>query len=136
VAQDLIQAFDRIDDEPKDPATYPQYDETLKDAIRQESDRFIQRVLWEGDGTLASFFTSNVSVVNDSLAALYGVSTAGSGGWREITLNPAERAGWLTRANILAATAHQLDGSPPLRSVFILEKFFCATPPLPPTMRT
>ena len=37
--------------------------------------------------------------------------------------------GWLTRANFLASRAHQLEGSPPLRSVFILERLFCSRRP-------
>jgi hypothetical protein len=123
--------FDRLEQEPKDPATYPSYDEALKQAIREESDRFVRKIMWEGDGTLASFLTSTQAVVNEPLAKLYGVSISGSD-WQPVTLDSTERAGWLTRANFLASRAHQLQGSPPLRSVFVLEKLFCLPPPDPP----
>ncbi len=123
--------FDRLDQEPKDAVTYPSYDESLKQAIREESDRFVRKIMWQGDGTLSAFFTSTETEVNPGLAALYGVSVSGSD-WQTVTLDPSERAGWLTRANFLASRAHQLQGSPPLRSVFVLEKFFCVPPPEPP----
>src|SRR6266540_2425481 len=115
--------FDRLAREAKDPTTYPQYTAALESAIREESDRFVEKVMWKGPGTLAAFLTSTAAVVNKPLGDLYGV-TAPATGWGDVTLDAGKRAGWLTRANFLASRAHQLDGSPPLRSVFIRERLF------------
>jgi hypothetical protein len=123
--------LDRLDREPKDPATYPKYNDALKSAIREESDRFVQKVMWQGPGTIAAFLTSTDTVVSAPLAGLYGVPAPATG-WGDATLNPAERAGFLTRANFLANRAHQLEGSPPLRSVFIRDRLFCLPPLTPP----
>jgi hypothetical protein len=123
--------LDRLAKEPKDPKTYPQYDDALESAIREESDRFVRKVMWQGPGTLAAFLTSTDTEVNAPLAALYGVAPPASG-WAAATLDPAQRAGFLTRANFLASRAHQLEGSPPLRSVFIRERLLCLPALMPP----
>jgi len=123
--------LDRIDREPKDPTTYPKYNDALKSAIREESDRFVRKIMWQGTGTIASFLTSADTMVNAPLAALYGVS-APVAGWADATLSSTERAGFLTRANFLTNRAHKLEGSPPLRSVFIRDRLLCMPPLMPP----
>jgi hypothetical protein len=123
--------LDRLDKEPKDAKAYPRYDDTLKNAIRDESNRFVQKVMWRGPGTVAAFLTSPESSVTAPLAALYGVP-APSTGWGDLTLDPTQRAGFLTRANFLASRAHQLEGSPPLRAVFVRERLLCLPPLAPP----
>jgi hypothetical protein len=123
--------LDRLDKEPKDAATYPKYDDNLKSAIREESNRFVQKVMWQGPGTIAAFLTSTDAVVNAPLAALYGV-TAPASGWGDVKLDPSQRAGFLTRANFLASRAHALEGSPPLRAVFIRDRLLCMAPLAPP----
>jgi hypothetical protein len=122
--------LDRIDREPKDPKTYPTYDDALKSAMREESDRLVAAVM-KGDGTLRSLFSSANTEVNAPLAKFYGVAAPATG-WAPAALNPTERAGFLTRPNFLAARAHMLQGSPPLRAIFILERLLCGTLPPPP----
>jgi hypothetical protein len=124
--------FDQIADEPKDPDRYPEYTSALSDAIREESDRFVSRVMWQGEGTVEALLTSRETEVNDVLAELYGVPAPSGGGWAEATLEEAERAGILTRASFLTGRAHRLEGSPPLRGVFVYERILCRTPPSPP----
>jgi hypothetical protein len=137
-ARDMLVEFHRqwldldgLLDEPKDPTAYPTYDAALVSAIREESDRFVGNVMWNGDGTVRSLLTSTTTEVNAPLAALYGVPAPASE-WAEVSLDPAERAGLLTRANFLASRAHKIAGSPPLRAVFVLERLLCQTPAPPP----
>jgi hypothetical protein len=125
--------LDRLDKEPKDAATYPKYNDALRGAIREESNRFVQKVMWQGPGTIAAFLTSTDAQVNAPLAALYGVAAPMStSGWGDVTLDPMQRAGFLTRANFLASRAHALEGSPPLRAVFIRDRLLCMSPLAPP----
>src|SRR5687767_15331222 len=51
----------------KDAAVFPAFNDTLRDSMREETRRFVSNVLWQGDGTLASLFTSNESFVNGPL---------------------------------------------------------------------
>jgi hypothetical protein len=126
--------LDRLAKEPKDPKTYPSYDAPLQAAIREETDRFVRKVMWQGAGTLNAFLTSTDTEVNAPLAALYGVSapTATATSWVAASLDPMQRAGFLTRANYLASRAHQLEGSPPLRSAFIRDRLLCLPALMPP----
>jgi hypothetical protein len=95
----------------------------------------VKKIMWQGPGTIAAFFTSTDAQVNGDLATIYGVPpspTATATDWRDVTLDPTQRAGFLTRANFLASRAHQLEGSPPLRSVFIRDRLLCLPPLVPP----
>ncbi len=123
--------FDQLYDESKDSGRYPEWDSSLVQAAREESDRFVSRVIWQGEGTFRALLTSTETEVNPALADLYGVS-APSSGWQPATLDATERAGILTRAGFLAGRAHRLEGSPPLRGIFVYERILCRAPPSPP----
>jgi hypothetical protein len=124
--------FDRIYEEPKDSDRYPAYTDELAQAIREESDRFVSQVMWAGDGTLSALFTSRETSVNAALAEHYGLPVSAGADWVPASLDPGERAGILTRAGFLAGRAHRLEGSPPLRGVFVYERILCRTPLAPP----
>jgi hypothetical protein len=124
--------FDRLLTEDKDPGLFPEWNDDLQAAMREESDRFVAHVFGaEGTGSVAELLTSSVSFVNADLAALYGVEVAGDG-WQQVSLPENERAGLLTRANFLASRAHSTNGSPPLRGVAVLDALLCSRPPSPP----
>jgi mono/diheme cytochrome c family protein len=124
--------LDRLEREAsKDPTLYPTFTAALKNAVREESDRFVAAVMVDGDGSLRALLTSPTTFVNADLAKLYGVAAPASG-WAAATLKPAERAGILTRANFLASHAHALSGSPPLRAVAIMRRLMCTSLPPPP----
>jgi hypothetical protein len=124
--------FDRVLSENKDPDLFPDWNDTLRDAMREESDRFVAQVFGPGgSGTVRELLTSAKSFVNRPLAALYGVTVAGDD-WQMVDLPSQERAGILTRANFLAGEAHSTNGSPPLRGVAVLDRLLCSRPPAPP----
>jgi hypothetical protein len=123
--------FDHVLDENKDPELYSTWNDALREAMREESNRFVAHVVSAGSGTVAELLTSTVSFVNPELAALYGVSIA-SGDWQFVNLPAEQRAGILTRANFLAGEAHSTNGSPPLRGVAVLDRLLCSRPPAPP----
>jgi hypothetical protein len=124
--------FDRVLSENKDPDQFPDWNDSLRDAMREESDRFVAQVFGpQGSGTVRELLTSTTSFVNGPLAALYGVPVTGDD-WQMVNLSAAERAGILTRANFLAGEAHSTNGSPPLRGVAVLDRMLCSRPPAPP----
>jgi hypothetical protein len=98
-----------------------------------ETRRFVANVLWRGDGTLQSLFTSNTSFVNGPLAALYGVSgPADPSTFVQVALNPAERAGILTQASMLASFARPDESSPVKRGKWVRVRLLCQDLPDPP----
>jgi hypothetical protein len=122
--------FDRVQDEPKEPGAFPDWGPELRDAIREEVDRFVGSEVFDGDGTIASLLTSRSSWVNRPLAAHYGLAAVD--GWTQVQLPASERSGILTRGDFLAGHAHETNGSPILRGVFVLERLLCSSIAAPP----
>jgi hypothetical protein len=122
--------FDRVLDEPKDATAFPEWGPALRDAIREEADRFIADVMFEGDGTIATLLNSRSSWVNGPLAEHYGLDPVSE--WTEVELPQGERSGILTRADFLAGHAHETNGSPVLRGVFVIDRLLCGGLGAPP----
>lgn len=123
--------FDRLDTIVPDPASYPSYTPALRDAMREELERFVAWLVHDERGGVDELLRSDRGFVDAELAALYGVASP-SEPWQPVTLDASERAGILTRAGFLAARAHAVQPSPVKRGVFVLEHLLCAPPPPPP----
>jgi hypothetical protein len=101
----------------KSAELYPEFDATLQAAMAAETEAFAANVVFDGDGTFTSLLTSTASSAEGPLATLYG-ATGGS-------LDPAQRAGILTRASFLAVTGAS-DGSHPVkRGIKIYRDLMC-----------
>ncbi|MGE0784747.1 MAG: DUF1592 domain-containing protein [Sandaracinaceae bacterium] len=122
--------FDRVTREPKNAEMFPDWSEDLRAAIREESDRFVGDVVWDGDPTLATLLTSRATYVNADLAAHYGVAPVGE--WTRVELPEGERSGILTRAGFLAGRSHETNGSPVLRGAFVIDRMLCRELGSPP----
>jgi hypothetical protein len=110
----------------KDPELFPEYSPALQDAMRAEVEALVHRVLFEGDGTLQELFTTTDAYVNASLASLYGVDgPADDDSWTWVELDPAQRAGILTRAAFLTVYGSARAQSPIRRGVYVVEEVLC-----------
>jgi len=117
----------------KDKVKYPEYNAELRQAIREENDRFTAMVMFEGSHSVGELLTSRMTQVNAPLAKLYNVA-APSAGWETAELPEAERSGFLTRASFLASHGHKFSGSPPLRAVYVMRRLLCMPELVPPAM--
>jgi hypothetical protein len=124
--------MDRVLRAVKDPATFPRWSASLAASMNEEGYRFAESVLLLGDGRLSTLLTSPKSVVDGALAAFYGLPAAGAG-WRTVELDPATRAGLLTRGWFLAGRASPYDSGPPLRGTLVMDRLLCNE--LPPSPR-
>jgi hypothetical protein len=122
--------LDRVLGEDKVQDQFPMWGSAAKQSAREESLRFVENLVLEG-GTVADLLTSNVAYVDDVTAELYGV-TAPVEPWSEVLLDPAERGGILSRIAFLAGHAHEANGSPPLRGVFVMDRILCEPRLTPP----
>jgi hypothetical protein len=118
---------------PKDEALYPGFDDALRDSMRREVEAFMDYVMFEQDGSLEALFTATRAYVNGPLAKLYGVAgPSRPDDWAWVDLDPAQRAGMLTRAGFLAVHASQTMTSPIRRGVYMLKEVLCVDLPSPP----
>ncbi|HEX2871006.1 MAG TPA: DUF1592 domain-containing protein [Polyangiaceae bacterium] len=122
-----------LEETPKDAELYGGFDDVLRQSMRREIEMFMDRVMFEKDGSLEALFTDTRAYVNAPLAAIYGVAGPKSADdWAWVDLNPAERAGMLTRAGFLAVHASQSATSPIRRGVYMLKEVLCVDLPSPP----
>jgi hypothetical protein len=117
----------------KDASLYPEFDEPLRDAMHQESRRFIEHVLWEGDAKASTLFTASFSFVNARLARYYGVQgPADDATFLRVELDPTQRAGFLTQPGFLTALASPKEPSPFKRGAWVRRRLLCQDLPDPP----
>lgn len=118
---------------PKDDQLYPGFDAVLRASMRKEIESFMDYVMFEKDGSLEVLFSGTRAYVNGPLAEIYGIrGPASADEWAWVELNPAQRAGMLTRAGFLAVHANQTATSPIRRGVYLLRDVLCYALPPPP----
>lgn len=113
-----------LEDASKDADLFPAWNEDLRAAMRTELEAFVEHVFFDSEGTFEELLTSERAYVNAELADVYGVAGPETGfAW--VDLNPAQRAGILTRAGFLSVFSAQHVSSPIRRGVFVIEEMFC-----------
>jgi hypothetical protein len=114
----------------KDPTVFPSFKPTLGPQLGEETRTFVKRTLFGGPGDLGTLFTAPYTYASAEVAALYGAGPPGADG--KVMLNPAQRAGLLTQAAVLATFAKADVSDPVHRGKFIWESLFCGKVPAPP----
>lgn len=123
--------IENLEDLVKDPTTYPDFTDTLRDGLAPELRRFSFEVLVNGEGTTRELLTSTHTYASEEAAAVYGSSAAGDG-LTEVTFDPAQRAGILTQLAFLATNANTTGSNPPRRGKVLWEQVLCGQVPPPP----
>jgi hypothetical protein len=123
--------YDHYDDLYKDPAYFPSFPVDVGDDLKREAELFIEDVMLSGGG-LRELLTSPVTYVNADLAAVYGVQGSFTDEFVKVELDPAERAGFLTRIGFLASNATPREQNTIHRGVFINHRIMCTQLPDPP----
>jgi hypothetical protein len=127
-----LEALDSAD---KDATLFPTWNDALKTALAQQTERFIEGVIKDGDGKLETLFTGSFSFFSGPLYELYGLpkpAAAAATSWAKVDLNPEQRAGLLTQAGMMAGLAHENRTSFILRGKLIREALLCTDVPPPP----
>jgi hypothetical protein len=117
----------------KDAETYPEFDDALKSSLREETRRFIDNLIWEGDARAQTLFTAPYSFINARLAKHYGVQgPADDATFMRVSFDPTQRAGFLTQGSILTALASPTESSPFKRGAWVRRRVLCQELPNPP----
>lgn len=114
----------------KNPELYPDFDADTAADLQTEYDRFVLRVVAEGDVT--ELLSSRHGFVNRRLEPLYGLTPESDGDddWRWRDLGEA-RAGVFTRPWFLASMAGAGESALIHRGVAVMERVLCMTPEPP-----
>lgn len=114
------------------------YASSLAPLMRAETERFVDHVVWDGEGTLRELLSADYSFLSTDLAFVYNVllpefpADAKPGELYKVPLDPQQRAGLLTHASLMSILATPSSTRPIARGKFVREKFLCAPVPPPP----
>ena len=114
-----------------DTATYTAFDENLRDAMRRETELFLEHELRE-DRPLVNMLQADYTFVNERLARHYGIPDVYGPHFRRVTYPDTTRGGLLGHASILTITSYANRTSPVVRGVWLLDNILGTPPPPPP----
>lgn len=114
----------------KDTGIFGAYTKALQNSMYTETKLFVDDVLWHGK--MADLLTSPKTFIDESLAALYGVTYPGGGGFQPFTFPAGGRAGLLTQASLLSIAANPDNTSVVHRGLFVHAKLMCLGMGAPP----
>src|SRR2546422_1581526 len=110
---------------------YPDFDDNLRQALRLETELFVDSVRRE-DRSVLDLLKADYTFLNERLAKHYGIPDVYGSRFRRVTLSPdSKRGGLLRQGSILAVSSYATRTSPVLRGVWILGNIFGAPPPPP-----
>jgi hypothetical protein len=114
------------------PNIFPEFDNELREAFKQETRLWFESLLRE-DHSILELLTSDYTYVNERLARHYGIPDIYGSRFRRINLDGMEeRKGLLGKGSLLLATSYNNRTSPVLRGKWVLENLLDMPPPPPP----
>lgn len=125
-----------IDNVFPDTWSFPNFDEPLRAAMKEEMLRFFQTFVG-GDRSMIELLTAKVTEVNQRLAEHYGLELgtafdADPSAWVPVSLEGTPRRGILTQPGILTVLSTSFRTSIVRRGKWVLEQLLCTPPPPPP----
>lgn len=129
--EQLLQGND-IFVKPKDQNVYPSWGPPLQAAMDAEFRTFFSSTVVDGSALFADLFTSNKTVVNQSLASVYGLKGITGSQMQPVTLDASQRAGFLTMPAFLAVNGNVDNSQAIYRGHSVYMQLLChdLTPPM------
>jgi hypothetical protein len=109
---------------------FPQYDDTLAQAMLRETQLFFDSIVRE-DRNVMDLFTADYTFVNERLAKHYGIPNVTGNQFRRVQV-PEYRRGLLGQGSILVSTSVADRTSPVLRGKWVMDVLLGTPPPPPP----
>jgi hypothetical protein len=119
--------LDKLDKSDPDKRSFPDYDPSLREALRRETEMFLLSQL-QGDRDPLELWTAKYSFLNEQLAKHYGIPNVTGSQFRRVTLPP-ERFGLFGQGSILMVTSRHQHGvdaaytTPATRAKWVLAHF-------------
>lgn len=116
----------------RDPALYSGYTDAIPGLLQQETEAFIDHVIFEDGGRLETLLTAPYTFANATLATFYGLPAPAGGAFALVATDAAQRKGLLTQGSLLALHSKPQQTSPVHRGKFVRESLLCQFLPPPP----
>jgi mono/diheme cytochrome c family protein len=114
-----------------DMRLFPDFDDNLRKAFREETELFFDSVLRE-DRSALDLLRANYTFVNERLARHYGIPHVYGSRFRRVTLDEdSDRGGLLRHGSILTVTSYATRTSPVVRGKWVLDNLLGVPPPPP-----
>jgi len=110
---------------------FPDFDRTLSDAMRRETELLFDSIVRE-DRNIMDLLTADYTFVNDRLARHYGIPNVLGNRFRRVPLTDPNRYGLLGQGSVLILTSTAIRTSPVKRGEYVLDVLLGTPPPPPP----
>lgn len=115
-----------------DMRLYPNFDDNLRQAMRQETELLLQSVIRE-DQSVLELISADYTYLNERLAKHYQVPHVYGSWFRRVSLDPdSHRGGLLRHGSILTVTSYSTRTSPVIRGHWVMENLLGSPPPPAP----
>jgi len=123
--------IDGVDSIDPDPRLFPDFDDDLGEAFKQELVMFVDSIL-RSDRSVLDLLDANHTFVNERLARHYGIDSVRGTQFQKINLDNENRWGLLGKGGLLMLTSYPNRTSPVLRGAYVLETLIGTPPSAPP----
>ena len=121
-----------LDAKTPDSRLFPDFDDNLRQAFRQETELLFKSVMRE-DLSVVDLLTADYTFLNERLAKHYGIDHVYGSRFRRVQLDDeSHRGGLLRHGSILTVTSYATRTSPVIRGNWILENILGTPAPPPP----
>ena len=122
--------YRRLDGMTPDKSQFSDFDESLRHAMRRETELFFEHVMHD-DRSVIDFLDADYTYLNARLARHYGIPGVTGDMFQRVSTKGTHRGGVLTQASILLITSNPGRTSPVKCGKWVLENIL-GTPPPPP----
>ncbi len=114
-----------------DPELFPEFDTSLRKAMRRETELFFDSLLRE-DRSVLDFLDADYTFLNERLADHYGIEGVRGKEFRKVQVDGNRRGGILSQGSVLTVASYPTRTSPVLRGIWVLDNILNAPAPPPP----
>ena len=115
-----------------DMRLFPDFDDNLRQALRQETELFFASIVRE-DRSVLDLIEADYTYLNERLAKHYEIPHVYGSRFRRVSLDEgSQRGGLLRHGSILAVTSYAIRTSPVIRGHWVLKNLVGTPPPPPP----
>lgn len=124
----------KLDSITPDGRLFPDFDDNLRQAMREETELFFESILRE-DRSITDLLGADYTFLNERLAKHYGIPNIYGSRFRRVSFSDdpnRERGGLLRQGSVLTVTSYATRTSPVIRGHWILANLVGEPPPPPP----